>query len=139
LKPANEFITKTEKEIEEATQNDHFNSIETAHPDYKTHRDSGKITEWIQSKPAYLQKGMLEVCKSGTAEEVISLLNDFKTENDIPLTNDPPPPNNVVKIDKAKEERKAALTPPTSKRGAINTNLKPADDYDGAFEEATSK
>ncbi len=138
LKPATEFVEKTTKEREENNVNYHFASIQDAHPDYETHRDSGNITDWIQTKPAYLQKGMLEVCQSGTAEEVISLLDDFKKENNIPLTNNPPP-DNIVEMDKAKKERKAALTPPQSKRSAINTNLKPSDDFDGAFDEATSK
>lgn len=138
LKPATEFVEKTTKEREEDAVSNHFNSIETAHPDYKTYHENGKIVEWIQSKPAYLQKGMLEVCQSGTAEEVISLLDDFKKENNIPLTNNPPP-DNIVEIDRAKKDRKAALTPPSSKRGAINTNLKASDDFEGAFDEATNK
>ncbi|HHT9136794.1 MAG TPA: hypothetical protein ACFYEK_06045 [Candidatus Wunengus sp. YC60] len=138
LKPATEFVEKTTKEREEDAVSNHFNSIETAHPDYKSYHENGKIVEWIQTKPAYLQKGMLEVVQSGTAEEVISLLDDFKKENNIPLTNNPPP-DNVVEMDKAKKDRKAALTPPQSKRSAINPNLKPSDDFDGAFDEATSK
>jgi len=138
LKPATEFVEKTTKEREEDAVRDHFNSIETAHPDYETYHKNGKIIEWIQTKPAYLQKGMLEVTKSGTAEEVISLLDDFYKENNLQPANDPPQ-NNVVEMDKAKKDRKAALTPPQSKRGAINPNLKPSDDFDGAFDEATSK
>lgn len=137
LKPATEFVEKTTKEREEDAVSTHFNTIETAHPDYKTYHENGKIVEWIQTKPAYLQKGMLEVCQSGTAEEVISLLDDFYKENNLQSTNDSP--SNVVEMDKAKRDRKAALTPPQSKRGAINTNLKPSDDFDGAFDEATSK
>ena len=138
LKPATEFVEKTTKEREEDAVSTHFNSIETAHPDYKTYHENGKIVEWIQTKPAYLQKGMLDVTKSGTAEEVISLLDDFYKENNLPPTNNQPL-NNIVEMDKAKKDRKAALTPPQSKRGAINPNLKPSDDFDGAFDEATSK
>jgi copper chaperone CopZ len=138
LKPATEFVEKTTKEREEDAVSNHFNSIETAHPDYKSYHENGKIVEWIQTKPAYLQKGMLEVVQSGTAEEVISLLDDFYKENNLPTTINPPP-DNVVEMDKAKKDRKAALTPPQSKRGAINPNLKPSDDFDGAFDEATSK
>ena len=138
LKPANEFVARTTKEREEDAESAHFNAIETAHSDYKTYHENGKIVEWIQTKPAYLQKGMLEVVQSGTAEEVISLLDDFYKENNLPTTINPPP-DNVVEMDKAKKDRKAALTPPQSKRGAINPNLKPSDDFDGAFDEATNK
>jgi hypothetical protein len=138
LKPTAEFVEKTTREREEDAVSNHFNTIETAYPDYKTYHENGKIIEWIQSKPAYLQKGMLEVCQSGAAGEVISLLDDFYKESNIPVTSNPPQ-NNVVGMDRAKKDRKAALTPPQSKRGAINPNLKPSDDFDGAFDEAISK
>jgi hypothetical protein len=64
-------------------------------------------------------------------------LDDFYKENNIQTTN--PPPDNVVEMDKAKKDRKATLTPPQSKRGAINPNLKPSDDFEGAFDEASNK
>ena len=138
LKPTTEFVERTTKEREENDVNYHFTSIKDVHPDYESYRDSGKITEWIQAKPAYLQKGMLEVCQSGTVDEVISLLDDFYKENNL-VSSPNPQPDNVVKIDKAKEERKAALTPPATRRGAVNPAMKIADDFEGAFEEATTK
>jgi hypothetical protein len=137
LKPTTEFVEKTTKEKEEDAVNAHFGAIEEAHPDYKFYLENDKIIEWIQTKPAYLQKGMLEVYKSGNTQESISLLDDFYKENNIQTTN--PPPDNVVEMDKAKKDRKATLTPPQSKRGAINPNLKPSDDFEGAFDEASNK
>jgi hypothetical protein len=44
-----------------------------------------------------------------------------------------------AEADAAKEKKKLDMTPPTSKRGAVNASMAVANDFEGAFEEAVSK
>ena len=132
LKPASEFIEETKVEKAEAAARAHFEAIEKSHPDYTVYRDDGSLLNWIKSKPKYLQPALLEVYKSGTAEDVIALISDFKDENGITQ-------NKVVSFDKAKADRKAAMMPPPAKRGAVGALKSAAETFEDAFDEALQK
>lgn len=138
LKPAQEFIEDTQKSREEAEKNEHFQTIANAHPDYTKYRDDGSIRKWIESKPAYLQKGLIEQYTKGTAEDIVEMLNDFKVENNI-TGDEPNPPENVDAINRAKAEKKKVLTSPVTKRAAVNASMAVASDFSGAFDEAIQK
>lgn len=57
----------------------HFSAIRAAHPDITAIMDSGDLFAWIDSLPPVMQNGAKYVYQYGTAQEVVSLLNDYKS------------------------------------------------------------
>ena len=144
VKPTETFVAETQQAREEAEKVFHFDSIRQAHPDFEKYRDEGAILKWIESKPAYLKAGMKEAYEHGTTADVIALIADFKTENNI--TTPGAQPDNVEDIEKKRQEieaerakKKKALESPVSRRGAVNPSHAQADDYESAFDEALHK
>lgn len=133
LEPATSLVKETKEEREIAAHEAHFQTIRNSHSDFEVYRDNGAIIKWIESKPSYLRKGMMETYNQGEAEDVVGLLDDFKAESNIQ------PSSKVVPLDSKKEQRRQALTPPQSRKSAINTNISVADDFEGAFDEALNK
>lgn len=138
LEPAVKLVTATAATQEKLSEDTHFSALREAHPDFEQHRDNGSILAWIESKPRYLRPGLVETYTKGELEDVIELLNDFKKDNNI-ATSTQAPPDNVVKLDPKKAERKATMTPPNSRGTAVTTTVQSTDDYDGAFDEALRK
>lgn len=139
LSPVGEFVEESKKAKEKDGERIHFESIRGAHPDFETYRDDGSILKWIESKPGYLQRGMIEAYTKGSAVEVIELLDGFKQENNIKTEfsqGSQGGTNNVVNMDARRQERKQAMTEPQSRKSAVNQSMKIADNYDDAFEEA---
>lgn len=134
LEPATALVKQTADDKEVAAKKAHFDYIEKTHSDYEKYRDDGSILKWIETKPVYQQKAMMLAYSQGSAEDIVELLDGFKDENNIEKTL-----GNVIDIDKAKADRKAALTPPMSRRGAVNASMNVAADFEGAFDEALNK
>lgn len=127
--PVKEFIDETQKEREEADVKAHFKTIADAHPDFTKYRDDGSIKSWIESKPTYLRKRLVEIYSAGTAEDIVEMLDDFKTESSIQNED----------ASRAKADKKKTLTPPVTRKGAVNASMSVASDFDGAFDEAINK
>ena len=125
-------LKKTAESEEEA----HFDAIHEVHGDYEKYVEDGSMVKWIESKPKYLQPALKATYGQGSAEDAIDLINDFKRENNITPT---PPPENVILINRKKTDKRQALAAVDTRRGAISTQSKIADDYEGAFEEALNK
>lgn len=133
LEPATNLVKETAANREEADKDAHFKHIRENHSDFEVYRDNGAIVAWIETKPVYQQKAMKLAYSQGTAEDIVELLDGFKEENNIEKKGA------VINIDKAKSERKAALTPPVTRRGAVNASMAVASDFDGAFDEALNR
>jgi hypothetical protein len=129
-------ITPVLKKAAESDEEAHFDAIRDVHGDYEKYVEDGSIVKWIETKPKYLQPALKQTYEKGSAEDAIDLINDFKRENDITPT---PPPENVVPITRKKAEKRQALAAVDTRRGAIATQSKIADDYEGAFDEALNK
>jgi hypothetical protein len=141
-------IAPAVKLVEENEQEAHFNLIRNGytaedgtavqgHSDFEKFRDDGSITAWIESKPKYLQPALKQTYSKGTAVDVIDLFTDFKRDNGILTeTETDQTPDNVVQM---KALKKQALTPVTSRRGAVNTLIAAKDDFDGGWDEAQNK
>ena len=136
IKGVTEFVATTQKEKEIQSEEAHFRAIDDAHPGWEQYRDDGSVLKWIESKPKYLQKAFLETYQKGTAEDIVNLLQDFKTENNIQPSEKP---GNVVNLNEKKEEKRKALSAVDTSRRAVNPSMKVADDFEGAFEEAMRK
>lgn len=142
LAPATALVAETQAEREIKSELDHFAAIRVGHGDFETYRDNGSITKWIETKPAYLRKSMIETYERGAADDIVDLISDFKTENNIPITQPSPDATNVVDINarkEAKEAKKLAMTAVPTRRGAVNASMSVASDFEGAFDEAINK
>lgn len=137
--PAETLVSETKVEREKINEETHFAAIREGHSDYETYRDDGSILKWIESKPKYMQKSMLETYSKGVAEDVVELITDFKKESNIPITQPSPDAANVVQMNPKKAERKQAMTAVVTRRGAVNASMNVANDFDGAFDEALNK
>lgn len=131
-------IEESYKKSDEAA---HFGTIRGSHPDFETHRDSGAILKWIETKPRYLQESMKATYGQGTAEDVVDLISDFKKENGLLETNedDQSHTDNLIDMDKRKAEKKQNLTAVITKRGSVDAGQGRTDDFDSAYNEALKK
>jgi hypothetical protein len=131
-------IEETFKKTDEAT---HFKTIRESHSDFETHRDSGAILKWIETKPRYLRESMKATYEQGTAEDVVDLISDFKTENNLLESNqnNQSRSDNLIDMDKKKAEKKQNLTAVITKRGSVDAGQGRADDFDSAYNEALKK
>jgi len=141
LKPVNEFTAQTRERFANEAEELHFSSIAQSHSDYEKYVNDGSITNWIASKPKYLQGGLQAIYESGTASDIVDMLSDFKKETGIipPVQTTPDTPQNVVNIDSKKAERKQAMTAVTTRRGAVNAAMSQANDFESAFDEALNR
>lgn len=106
-------------------------TIVTAHSDFE--KVAPQLKPWIDKQPGYLQKGMLEVYNSGTAEEIIDLVKRFKDANDVK----PEVPNSQPTVStnvKSKADSLAPVAP--GRRPAVSTKGSDPNDFDSAFDEA---
>ncbi len=119
-------IEESYKKSDEAA---HFSTIRGSHPDFETHRDSGAILKWIETKPRYLRESMKATYEQGTAEDVVDLISDFKTENNLLEAdkNNQSRSDNLIDMDKKKAEKKQNLTAVITKRGSVDAGQGRAD------------
>ena len=134
------------KPLEERAANDsrerHFAAIAAAHPDFKEVAASKELTDWVESKPAYLRPGLKRVLEQGTAGEINELLTDFKA------SKKPPADPAAEAAAKKKAEDEAAAEAKRKKKledagavkgrtGGVSTKGQAdPDDFDGAWKEA---
>lgn len=136
LTPTQEAVKEVQADREERSRSEHFESIKRVHGDFEKFRDDGSILKWIESKPKYMQPGLLQTYQKGNSDDVIEFLTDFKKDNNI---LPPDKPENVINIDSKKETKKQAMSAVVTKRGAVNLKQASTDDYEGSFDEALRK
>lgn len=69
-------------------QEQHFQTISDAHPDWTSVVESSEFDTWMNKQPSYIQDGINQVFKGGTAQQVNQVLTDYKTQNNL-LVSDP--------------------------------------------------
>ena len=72
-------VEPIQQQIFQSEADKHFSAIRAAHPDINAIMDSGDLFTWINSLPPVMQNGAKYVYQYGTAQEVISLLDDYKS------------------------------------------------------------
>ena len=120
--------------VEEVT---HFSTITDKHPDFETFVVDGSLEKWITEKPKYLQPALARVYNTGTAEEVVELLNDFKKENNLTAASlEKGSMSEIEAARTAKEKKKQVLRSVVTRKGPVNVAHAVAEDFDSAFDEA---
>lgn len=72
VKPLAEKLTVSDTDL-------HFKTIHDRHPDASSIAESKELADWISSQPSFLQAGIKAVLEQGTAQEVIELIDTFKS------------------------------------------------------------
>jgi hypothetical protein len=111
-------------------------TVVSGHGDYEKYVADGSLKTWIETKPAYIRRGMERVYGQGSVQDAIDLLSDFKRENNITTEVKP---DNVVDLESKRGSKKAALIAVNTRKAAVAPGNSFVDDYDGAFDEALHK
>jgi hypothetical protein len=118
-------LAPLEQTTKAAVARAHFAAIEAAHPDVYEISNSPEFDAWIESRPAHVKAAYEFVREQGSAEEAISMLDEFKS-----ITA----PRKPVGIPTKKTVPASAVK---RSRGALPTAAKPSnDDFESAWGEA---
>ena len=135
------------KLVQESETEAHFNSIRDGytledgtvvegHIDYDKYVKDGTLKSWIETKPAYIRRGMERVYNQGSVQDAIDLLSDFKRESNISIQA---PLDNVVDLESKRIGKKVALAAVDTRRAAVQARSAVATNYEDAFDEALNK
>lgn len=133
------IIDPLQKDHIKSADQTHFSALETAHPDYEKHRDSGELIEWIDTLPGYKQEMYKKVYEKGQTEDVIDLFSTFKDAKGYSATHPKKEEESVkkpeVEIDKKKLEDMEVIDRKNSPVSGVKGSAA-KDDFEGAWDEA---
>lgn len=130
IRPEIESIRQT---TQVSAKEAHFRAIEKAHSDFRQLRDAGTIKDWIDSKPSILQSTYLNIYNTGSAKEIVEMLDICKKE--INLSNK----GEVKRIPSVVEAAKKFTAVPSHSSGPRVTQQASKDDFDAAWDEAVKQ
>jgi hypothetical protein len=127
------FLMASEKTSEET----HFTSIKTAHPDYEKYRDDGSLKGWVDKQPKFLRTALQKVFDEGDTQDVIDLYSRFKKDNNIG-TQVTTSTKTATQMDEKTQEKLQSQEIVDSGRKPVGTKsgVGNKEDFEGAFEEA---
>lgn len=146
-------ISPLQQAVSTYTTSDHMAAIYEAHPDYDTVYQP--VMDWIETQPSFLKTAYTDVVKQGTADDVATLIQRFKTETgwQAPAAQGtqaaaPAAPTTPAAAASAPAQQNAGLSDAAKKAaqaiGAVGAkrgeaaNAQDPNDFDGAWEEAVS-
>lgn len=122
----------------------HLGRIMAKHPDAMEVRQSPQFEQWIDSLPSFAKAGALHVISLGSADEVVSLLDQYKSSMSKNQTNTTAKPavkdnSNAANADLVAAVR-SGLVVKSGRSSAPNTSQKVVDDNDlnAAWDEAVA-
>lgn len=77
-KTIDERITPLMADVSQQKVSTHLERILSKHPDAIQLRQGGRLDAWINTLPVYAQHGARYIVNSGTADEVVALLDQYK-------------------------------------------------------------
>lgn len=117
----------------------HYATIQAAHPDFR--EKVQEVGAWIEQQPALVRPAYERVFQQGTAAEVVELFDAYKKATGMTGAAPAQPASSAAQVPPQKAVPKAALAatlaPPTAQR-STPVNSRDPNDFEGAFEEATS-
>jgi hypothetical protein len=125
----------------------HERAILAKHPDAQEIHKSEKFASWVNNLPAFARSGAVYVINSGSADEVVSLLDQYKSStNTKNQTNDTAKPTNDKNNTNAVSPEVAAalrsglvVRTPRSADPATNQKTSDKNDFDSAWDEAVKQ
>jgi len=127
-------INRVQETVQSREAQEHLVKIAQAHPDWQNIYKTGALEKWINNQPKFMQPGLMNVVKEGSAEEVIEMFDAYKrtTGHKKQTTND----GSKTSRDKA---RKLEAVTHSSPGPPADRKQTAKDDFDGAWDEAVSK
>lgn len=122
-------ISPVEQEITNRAQQEHIGAIKRVHADMSELVDSGKVKDWIDSVSAQdplLADSYMNAYSQGTPEQVINLLNGYKSNLTAQETR---------KKETVRDEALAATAVRSRPSGAIPKGKPNKNDFDAAWDE----
>lgn len=136
IKSAEKLIE--DKVIEE--ENKHIKAISEVHSDYGKDFQHKDIVDWINTLSPSIKKAYMEIVVDGTTEEVIELITDYKEAKSMKVSTNKDNEKDMEKVDtdKEKEKKLKEMEVVKGKKSPVGGSMKGAEDFDSAFDEATS-
>lgn len=78
-------ITPIQNQLYLTEAQKHEATIRAAHPDITEILSSGDLHAWMNTLPPVFRAGALRIYESGSAEEIVSMLNEYKQARGIPI------------------------------------------------------
>ena len=128
VKPIQDKVEPIEKRVQSKEQEDtaaHYRAINKAHPDVGNLLKTGALNTWIEGLPYKEAVENKRILDEGDTQEVIEMLNTYKSSVKGPQTPQTPKPEEV-----------AAATVVKNGPASLPKGLAKAQDFDGAFNEA---
>ena len=66
-----------------SAEQQHFATIESAHPDYESVAESSEFATWMDSQPSITRNAFNNVLQGGSAQDVNELLSLYKSQNNV--------------------------------------------------------
>jgi hypothetical protein len=66
-----------------SAEQQHFATIESAHPDYESIAESSEFATWMDSQPSITRNAFNNVLQGGSAQDVNELLSLYKSQNNV--------------------------------------------------------
>ncbi|VAX27560.1 hypothetical protein MNBD_NITROSPIRAE01-1077 [hydrothermal vent metagenome] len=90
----------------------HYAEVAKVHPDWKDITLSKSFTDWINKQPTKEQVRISKLRRSGSAKQIVTLLNAYKADQKKAEAAAKPEKKKVVKVEVEKTEAKKEETPP---------------------------
>lgn len=136
FKPTVEKMQKSEADrvaaAQKAVVEEHFRTIRNAHKDFDALIEKGTLREWIDTQPPLFQKAFIQVYESGTAEEVIAMVDHMKSDLDLQSPS-------TIKTGDKRDKLRSLMAVRGSAPIVPKETKASKDDYDAAWEEANKK
>jgi hypothetical protein len=118
---------------EEAQADRHINAIKEVHKDWGD-KLIADCRAWVETQPSYIKRAAQEVLESGTAQDVITLFTDFKTQTGRTQPQEQTPPEPVVT-----NPNVTALKPVTAGVKQAVPKTDDPNDFEGAWKKAAGE
>jgi len=101
----------------------HYAEVAKVHPDWKDITLSKSFTEWINKQPTKEQVRISKLRRSGSAKQIVTLLNAYKADQKKAEAAAKPEKKKVVKAEAEKTEAKKEETPPVLDAKALSISV----------------
>jgi hypothetical protein len=121
----------TVKDAQAKVNAEHTTSIRKVHPDLPEMVNTGVLLSWINKQPSYIRPTLETIYKSGTAEDVITMVTNFKDSSGWKSQLKPADGKNKTAADKLNSMREVTSESHTPSGTEIDKN-----DYDQGAKDA---
>lgn len=140
ITPLKETVGTVRDTLDEESDQKHYTRITEAHPDWKKIVDSGALFTWINRQPRYLQPRLNEIIESGNTEEVIELLDSYKSSTRVSSKNQTSSSEDSSRRNSKSEKAQQMEAVPSSSAGPRKPKgLPDKDDFDASWNHFTKE